>query len=143
MDFDKGGFIIMKVAVIGCGTIANNAHIPSYMANPKAEIKYFCDIDLTKAQKAVEQYGCGIAVADYKEVLADEEVVAVSVCTPNLMHSKIAIDAMKAGKHVLCEKPAARVYEEALEMQQVQHETGKILNIGVVNRFNTNVNKLN
>lgn len=132
----------MKVAVIGCGTIANNAHIPSYMANPKAEIKYFCDIDLEKAQKAVEQYGCGIAVADYKEVLADKEVVAVSVCTPNLMHSTIAIDAMKAGKHVLCEKPAARVYEEALEMQKVQHETGRILNIGVVNRFNTNVNKL-
>ena len=108
----------------------------------KAEIKYFCDIDLPKAQKAVEQYGCGIAVADYNEVLADEEVVAVSVCTPNLMHSTIAIEAMKAGKHVLCEKPAARVYEEALEMQKVQHETGKILNIGVVNRFNTNVNKL-
>lgn len=132
----------MRVAVIGCGTIANHAHIPSYMANAKAEIKYFCDIIPERAQKAVEQYGCGVAVTDYTEVLADEEVVAVSICTPNHMHSKIAIDAMKAGKHVLCEKPAARVFEEALEMQRVQHETGKILNIGVVNRFNTNVNKL-
>ncbi len=132
----------MKVAVIGCGAIANSAHIPSYMANPKTEIKYFCDIDLPKAQKAVEQYGCGIAVADYREVLADGEVVAVSVCTPNKAHSEISIAAMKAGKHILCEKPAARVYREALEMQKVQHETGKILNIGVVNRFNTNVNKL-
>lgn len=132
----------MKVAVIGCGTIANNAHIPAYMSNPKAEIKYFCDIIPERAQVAVEKYSCGIAVTDYKEVLADKEVEAVSVCTPNLMHSKIAIDAMKAGKHVLCEKPAARVYEEALEMQKVQKETGKILNIGVVNRFNTNVNKL-
>ena len=89
----------MKVAVIGCGTIANNAHIPSYMANPKAEIKYFCDIIPEKAEKAVAQYGCGIAVTDYKEVLADEEIVAVSICTPNQMHSKIAIDAMRAGKH--------------------------------------------
>ncbi len=132
----------MKIAVIGCGTIANNAHIPAYMKNPKAEIKYFCDILPEKAKAAVEKYECGIAVTDYKEVLADEEVIAVSICTPNLVHSKIAIDAMKAGKHVLCEKPAARVYEEALEMQRVQHETGKILNIGVVNRFNTNVNKL-
>lgn len=132
----------MKVAVIGCGTIANGQHIPAYMANEKAEIKYFCDIIPEKAQAAVEKYGCGIAVTDYHEVLADEEVVAVSVCTPNKVHSTIAIDAMKAGKHVLCEKPAARIYEEALEMQKVQHETGKILNIGVVNRFNTNVNKL-
>lgn len=132
----------MKVAVIGCGTIANSQHIPSYMANDKVEIKYFCDIILERAQAAVEKYGCGVAVADYKEVLADEEVVAVSVCTPNLMHSKIAIDALHAGKNVLCEKPAARVYEEALEMQKAQKETGKVLNIGVVNRFNTNVNKL-
>ena len=132
----------MKVAVIGCGTIANGQHIPAYMANEKAEIKYFCDVKLERAQKAVEQYGCGTAVADYHEVLADDEVVAVSVCTPNLMHKQITIDALRAGKHVLCEKPAARVYEDALEMQKAQHETGKILNIGVVNRFNTNVNKL-
>lgn len=49
---------------------------------------------------------------------------------------------MRAGKHVLCEKPAARTYEEALEMQKVQHETGMTLNIGVVNRFNTGVNMM-
>ena len=132
----------MKVAVIGCGTIANSAHIPSYIKNEKAEIKYFCDIIPERAEAAVEKYGCGIAVTDYKEVLADPEVVAVSVCTPNKMHSEIAIAALKAGKHVLCEKPAARVYSEALEMQKAQHETGKILNIGVVNRFNVGVNKL-
>ncbi len=132
----------MKVAVIGCGSIANSAHIPSYMKNEKAEIKYFCDIIKERADAAVEKYGCGIAVTDYKEVLADPEVVAISVCTPNLMHSVITIDALKAGKHVLCEKPAARLYIEALEMQKAQHETGKTLNIGVVNRFNYNVNKI-
>ena len=52
----------MKVAVIGCGTIANAAHIPSYMNNPEAEIVYFCDIILERAAKAVAQYGCGRAV---------------------------------------------------------------------------------
>ena len=132
----------MKVAVIGCGTIANAAHIPSYMNNPEAEIKYFCDIIPERAQAAVEKYGCGTAVVDYHEVLADPEVIAVSVCTPNNVHSQIAIDALKAGKDVLCEKPAARTYAEAVEMQKVQHETGKILNIGVVNRFNDSVNRI-
>lgn len=132
----------MKVAIIGCGSIAHHAHIPSYMKNEKAEIKYFCDIIKERADAAVEKYGCGIAVTDYKEVLADPEVVAISVCTPNLMHSVITIDALKAGKHVLCEKPAARLYSEALEMQKAQHESGKTLNIGVVNRFNYNVNKI-
>jgi predicted dehydrogenase len=130
----------MKVAVIGCGTIANSAHIPSYMNNPEAEIVYFCDIIPERAEAAVEKYGCGQAITDYHVALNDPEIEAVSVCTPNHMHPTIAMDALRAGKNVLCEKPAARTYAEALEMQKVQHETGKVLNIGVVNRFNTAVN---
>ena len=132
----------IKVAIIGCGTIANSAHIPAYLANGDAEIKYFCDILPEKAKKAVEKYGCGIAVTDYKEILADDEVEAISVCTPNKMHSIITIDCLKAGKNVLCEKPAARIFSEAKAMQDAQHESGKVLNIGVVNRFNPAVNKL-
>ncbi len=131
----------MKVAVIGCGTIANAAHIPSYMKNPEAEIKYFCDIIPERAEKAVKEYGCGTAIVDYHAALADPEIEAVSVCTPNDMHPVIAMDALRAGKNVLCEKPAARTYAEALEMQKAQHETGKVLNIGVVNRFNDSVHK--
>lgn len=131
-----------KVAIIGCGTIANSAHIPSYMNNTDVEIKYFCDIIPERANAAVEKYGCGIAVTDYKEILADPEIEAISVCTPNKMHSIISIDCLKAGKNVLCEKPAARTYAEALEMKKAQNETGKVLNIGVVNRFNGAVNKI-
>ena len=132
----------MKVAVIGCGTIAHHAHIPSYIKNPTAEIKYFCDILPERAHDAVEKYGCGTAITDYRDALNDPEIVAVSICTPNNVHAPIAIDALRAGKHVLCEKPAARTYAEALEMQKVRHETGKILNIGVVNRFNAAVNEI-
>lgn len=130
----------MKIGIIGCGSIANAAHIPSYMANEEAEIKYFCDILMDRAENAVQTYNCGIAVEDYHVVLEDPEVEAVSVCTPNHVHAEIAIAALHAGKHVLCEKPAARTYQEALLMQKAQHETGKILNIGVVNRFNDHVN---
>lgn len=132
----------IKVGVIGCGNIANNAHIPSYLANADAEIKYFCDIIPERAENAVKKYQCGTAVYDYKEVINDPEIDAVSVCTPNKMHSIISIAALKAGKHVLCEKPAARTYAEVVEMQKAQEETGKILNIGVVNRFNDAVNKI-
>jgi len=130
----------IKVAIIGCGTIANHAHIPSYMKNEDAEIIYFCDINRERAEKAVKDYECGTAITDYRELLNDPEVDAVSICTPNNVHASIAIECMKAGKHVLCEKPAARTYAEALEMQKVQHDTGVTLNIGVVNRFNTSVN---
>ncbi|MEI3428699.1 MAG: Gfo/Idh/MocA family oxidoreductase [Christensenellales bacterium] len=92
--------------------------------------------------RRLETYGCGKAVTDYHEVLSDPEVEAVSVCTPNNVHAPIAIDCLRAGKNVLCEKPAARTYAEALEMQKAQHETGKVLNIGVVNRFNDSVNQI-
>ena len=78
----------------------------------------------------------------YHTVLADPEITAVSICTPNNMHPVIAIDAMRAGKHVLCEKPAARTWKEVQEMQRVQHETGMTLNIGVVNRFNDSVRRI-
>ena len=84
----------MKVAVIGCGTIANAAHIPAYMKNTEAEIKYFCDIIPERARQAVEKYGCGMAVTDYHEVISDPEITAVSICTPNNVHPQIAIDAM-------------------------------------------------
>ena len=132
----------MKVAVIGCGTIANSAHIPSYLKNENVEIKWFCDIIPERADEMVKKYGCGKAVYDYHEILDDPEVEAVSVCTPNYAHAPISIDFLKAGKNVLCEKPAARTYEEAMTMLQAQHETGKVLNIGVVNRFNDGVNKI-
>jgi len=130
----------VKLGLIGCGSIANRHHLPCYMENEDVEIVYFCDIIPERAQKAAETYGSGKAVVDYKEVLADPEVEAVDICTPNKMHSIISIDALKAGKHVLCEKPAAINYEEALKMQQAQKESGKILNIGVVNRFEGRIN---
>lgn len=133
---------MLKVAVIGCGKIANDEHMPGYMNSQLGEIKYFCDIIPERADAAVKKYGIGKAVYDYKEILDDPELAAVSVCTPNREHKTVSIDFMRAGKHVLCEKPAARTYSEALEMQKVQHETAKVLNIGVVNRFNTAVNMI-
>jgi len=130
------------VAVIGCGTIANSAHIPAYMKNPEVEIAYFCDIRPERAEEAVRRYGTGEAVRDYRDILNSDRVDAVSVCTPNNVHSQIAIDFLRAGKDVLCEKPAARTYQEAFEMQRACHETGRILMIGVCNRFNTSVNRI-
>ncbi len=132
----------IKIGVIGCGSIANFAHIPAYMKNPDVEIRYFCDILPERAAAAVEKYGCGRAVEDYHEVIADPEIDAVSVCTPNRAHQFIAVDALRAGKHVLCEKPAGRVYADVEKMLAAQHETGKALVIGVVNRFNDSVNKI-
>ena len=133
----------IKVAIIGCGTIANAAHMPAYQAaSDIAEVKYFCDIIPERAEALRDKYGSGEVVIDYHDILKDPEVKCVSVCTPNGAHNPISIDFMRAGKHVLCEKPAAMNYALAKEMKEVADETGMILNIGVCNRFNTAVEKI-
>jgi len=102
-----------------------------------------CDIINERAQKAREPCGeSAVAITDYRDALHGPVVEAVSVCTPNHLHAQISIDALRAGKSVLCEKPAARTYAEALEMQKAQHEGGKVLSIGVVSRFNDGVNRI-
>jgi predicted dehydrogenase len=131
----------IKVAIIGCGNIANSAHIPTYVAREDAEIAYFCDIIPERADAAVKKYGCGKAVYDYHEIL-DADIDAVSVCTHNDDHSKVSIDFMLHGKDVLCEKPAARILPEALEMERVSYETGRLLSIGVCNRYANSVNRI-
>ena len=133
----------IKVAIIGCGTIANAAHMPAYKAaSDLCEVKYFCDIIPERAVALRDKYGSGIANTDYHEIVSDPEVTCVSICVPNGGHAPIAIDFLKAGKHVLCEKPAAMNSELAREMQKTADECGKILNIGVCNRFNTAVEKI-
>ena len=103
------------------------------MNNPEAEIKYFCDIIPERAQAAVEKVRlrhrcCGLSRCPGQT----QKLKLFPVCTPNNVHPTISIDALRAGKNVLCEKPAARTYKEALEMQKVQHETGKVLNIALL-----------
>lgn len=130
------------VGIIGCGTIANAAHIPGYTRFESARIGWFCDIIPDRAQAAAEGYGSGKITEDYREVLADPQVDCVSLCVPNYLHAEMAIAALRAGKHVLCEKPAGCTFDEVLEMRAAQHVAGRILNIGVVNRFNDAVNKI-
>ncbi|NLN40781.1 MAG: Gfo/Idh/MocA family oxidoreductase [Clostridiales bacterium] len=132
----------VTVAVIGCGAIARDAHMPSYANNPMAEVKYVVDIKPEKAKALGEKYRVPHIITDYREILQDPEVEAVSVCTPNDTHAPITIDCLNAGKNVLCEKPAAINADLVRKMKEAADRNGKILNIGVVNRFNTAVNHI-
>ncbi|MCM2606971.1 Gfo/Idh/MocA family oxidoreductase [Rossellomorea marisflavi] len=124
----------LKIGVIGCGSIAKHRHIPEYMANEHAEIVAVCDIVKDRAEEMADQIGAK-AYTDYKELLKDESIEAVSVCTPNALHAPISIDALKAGKHVLCEKPMATSTEEAQAMIDAANQAGRKLMIGHNQRF--------
>lgn len=127
----------VRIGVIGCGGIARTKHLPAEAKNPDAELVAFCDIDPVKAKNMKEQFGLPDAklYEDYHELLKDERVDAVLVLTPNYLHCQITVDALDAGKHVLCEKPMAISYEEAKKMIAARDRSGKILTIGYQNRF--------
>lgn len=126
----------LKIGIVGCGGIANNKHLPAITKNGKYEVVAFCDIDREKAEETKKKYGTEDArvYTDYNE-LVKEDLTAVYVLTPNKSHADISIAAMKAGKHVMCEKPMAKSYADAKRMLDTAKETGKILTIGYQNRF--------
>ena len=120
---------MINVGIIGCGKIAQIRHIPEYAANPHAEVCGFYDINQARAEELASKFG-GRAYASYQELLADERIDAVSVCAANHVHAEISIAALKAGKHVLCEKPMAVTLEECKAMVAAAEESGKYLMIG-------------
>ena len=131
------------IAFIGCGRIANNAHFPALTKIDGVRIKYVCDIIEEKAVKAKEEFvSYAQAITDYNIALADPEVEAVWVLTPNYAHYTITMDALKAGKHVFCEKPITVSYELSCAMAEEAKKQGKFLNIGVCNRHQRSVEVL-
>ena len=132
------------IAVIGCGRIAQGSHFPALSKIPGVKIKYACDLIKEKAEKMKNEYPelVGEAITDYHVALSDPEVEAVFVLTPNHSHYTVTMDALRAGKHVMCEKPVTVNYEKSLEMAREAEKQGKILNIGVCNRYHTSVVKL-
>ena len=127
----------LKVGIIGCGGIANGKHMPNLKKIKDVEMVAFCDIIGERAEKAAEKFGGEDAKTylDYKELLQDPEIDVVHVCTPNRSHSFITVDALEAGKHVMCEKPMAKTYADAKLMLEAAQRTGKKLTIGYQQRW--------
>lgn len=127
---------MVRVGIIGCGGIANGKHMPALSKLKNVKMVAFCDIVEEKALKAREKYGtpdCAV-YTDYRELLEDKSIDVVHVLTPNRSHSFITVDALEAGKHVMCEKPMAINSVEAQKMLDAAHRTGKKLTIGYQSR---------
>lgn len=124
----------VKIGVIGCGSIAKYRHLPEYHAHPNVEMVAVCDIDVQRAQTVAQTYGTK-AYINYKDLLNDKDMDAVSICVPNIYHASMTIAALQAGKHVLCEKPMATTIKEAKQMIEAANESGKIVMIGHNQRF--------
>ncbi len=126
----------IRIGIIGNGGICKGAHVPTYLEDDRVEVVGVCDIIEERAQFLKDEYFPEAKVyTDYRELLKDETIDSVDICTPNYLHSIIAVDAFKAGKHVFCEKPDAIDVTEVLKMQKAADEAGKVLMVMRNNRF--------
>ena len=117
------------IGIIGCGKIAQVRHIPEYAENKDARLVGFYDINQDRAAALAAKHG-GTAYATVEELLANPEIDAVSICAANFAHAELTIAALKAGKHVLCEKPMAITLEECETMVEEAKKNNKFLMIG-------------
>ena len=120
---------MIKIGILGCGKIAQVRHIPEYAANPDCQLVGFYNPTKSRAEDMAAKYG-GLAYGTAEELLANPEIDAVSVCAANYAHAALSIQALKAGKHVLCEKPMATTLADCEAMVECAKKNGKFLMIG-------------
>ncbi len=123
----------LRTGVIGCGW-QGRSHARAYAALPNATPVVLCDLDAEKARALADEVGAE-AVGDYREVLAREDVEAVSVVLPDHLHREACEAAFAAGKHVLLEKPMATTVADAEAILEAQAAAGTKLMVNWSNRW--------
>jgi predicted dehydrogenase len=116
----------LKVGVIGVGGIAR-WHMPGWAASEHTEVIAGCDIDPAALQKWGDEFNVTKLAGDAAELIRDPDIDIIDICTPNNYHAPLAIAALEAGKHVLCEKPLAPTPAEIREMIAARDRSGKML----------------
>lgn len=123
-----------NAAIIGCGAI-HALHVQAINSTENVSLYAVADIDKDKAMLYAQKYGCK-AFVDYKEMLSDESIDCVHICTPHFLHVPMAIDCLKAGKHVLMEKPLAITVLQSKQLEQICNKTDKTFGVCFQNRYN-------
>ena len=125
----------LKIAMIGAGGIARNAHASAYEKMKNVEIVGVCDIIEERAKKLADRLGAPFYCTDYHDVFKLEGLDAVDICTPNYLHSIIAVEALNSGLHVFCEKPDAVSVAEAAKMKEAAEKNNRVLMVMRNNRY--------
>ena len=133
----------VKIGIIGTGWIAGN-HIHEYMKMPDVEVVALADLVPGKAEAFGKKYGCETArcYLSGHEMLENEELDGVSICTYNTQHAPCAIDALEHGVNVMLEKHFTVTTEEAIEVMRAEKKSGKILTIGFQPRLSENMKRI-
>jgi predicted dehydrogenase len=114
----------LNFAIIGCGGIALQNHLPGLAMCPDTKVVALCDTDPACLERAREQTGINLISKNYEEIVKRDDVHAVIIATPNAWHPQIATAAIDYHKHVLCEKPLALCYADAKAMADAAELAG-------------------
>jgi predicted dehydrogenase len=125
----------LRVGVIGAGAAAQVMHIPTLKKTDGIELVALCDRDPEKVARVAQKFQIPRAYSRIDELLAGDDVDAVDICTPNFLHAPMALAALEAEKHVLCERPLARSAEEAGAMAKAAKKADRMLMCTVQHRF--------
>ena len=125
-----------NVGIVGCGGISRWAHYPFYKNDKRVKVVAVCDIIKERAEGFVRDcYPEAAVYTDYRDLVAREDIDCVDICTPNYLHSEIAVAAFAHGKNVFSEKPDAVSPEKAIAMKEAAEKAGKLLMVMRNNRF--------
>ncbi|MCS6817733.1 MAG: Gfo/Idh/MocA family oxidoreductase [Blastocatellia bacterium] len=130
------------IGVIGCGAVARGFHLPALRRNPDAALLALADVDGVALDRAAREFRVERATLDYREWIEDPAIEAVIIATPPEVTPEIAIACLRAGKHVLCEKPIAISREMGLRVVEVAETSGRKFQVGFIFRFNAGVQML-
>jgi UDP-N-acetyl-2-amino-2-deoxyglucuronate dehydrogenase len=126
---------MLKIGLIGCGRISKN-HFEAVAQQEDAQVVACCDIIEERTKEAAEKYNIPTWTTNYEEMLSNPQIDLISICTPSGLHPVHGIQAAKAGKHVLTEKPMACRLKEADELIETCNEAGVRLFVVLQNRLN-------
>lgn len=122
-------------AVIGCGGIATEAHLPSVLEIPEVKLVAVADVVKEKAEEAAERFGAKAYYTDYRRLLKREDVDVVDICTPPYLHREHVVAAAEAGKHIICEKPLCTTLTDADKIIRAVRKAGVKLTVDFMFRF--------
>lgn len=131
----------INVGVIGCGYMGN-LHSRMYAEMSEVDLRMVCDSDLSKAKFLASKLNNTNYINDYRKVLNNPDIDAVSICTPTKSHFEIAYQALKNGKNVLIEKPLASSMKEAKNLIRLRDKYDTVAMVGHVERYNPITQKL-
>lgn len=126
------------IGIVGLGFVGEKAHLPAFRSIPRARLAAVADIDVERTRRAAEKFKLESVYSSHKDLLRDPNVDAVVVSVPTFLHREIALDAVRAGRHVLCEMPLAPTLREAQEMVDEAKRARVILMPSLNFRFTPN-----